>query len=564
LRFSDARLPSQYDTCNWLEESPKYQQWREKPNDEVLLLSGHPGSGKSTIMRSAVEKAKREKDTVVLYYFFYRRGISELQYSLTGMYRTLLYQVLKQSATSCTELLREYKEKHCDDKDWQPPFRGLLEKALSRLVRDDQTFIFIDAMDESIDPDTDEEIRRLFNGLLAAKRTRRLRIHISHRPACANAFETSRDYFTQISVQEANRKDLESYIEHRLKDRDFDTEMVKTKLAEKARGIFLWARLVEVFQQVKKGNASQIESTIDKVPQDLNKLFSGLIQSVAQGDEREETVKLFFWVCFAQQPLTVCELQHALALDPEEDKNSIEKYRADIKDLRKRIRYLSRGLIEIAELPRRLLEPVRLIHQSVFDFLVNSRFSELGVESPVIGRGHYCNSRCLIHYKRNVYCALTNSGSFEFKSVRSLYPLITHEWVFHAEEVERAGISQSDLPGRFRWPDLEFLEQCCSALQRNKKVYAWDLILYENLSPYEDSYFPNLLQLFAVRGWNSALNAALENPPDGKVKTPVNLLLGPGTFYCKSFELSRYMQNIKTTEILPDFIETNAIDPGII
>jgi hypothetical protein len=70
-RFNDVRIQSMYNTCNWLQDNPNYQQWRHKAEDD-----------KSTVMRDALEKAKREQGYFVLYYFFYRQGDSRIDQGL--------------------------------------------------------------------------------------------------------------------------------------------------------------------------------------------------------------------------------------------------------------------------------------------------------------------------------------------------------------------------------------------------------------------------------------------------------------------------------------------------
>src|SRR5690606_31798190 len=82
------------NTCQWLLDSPVYRQWWDpKDTDEpsvFLWINGKAGSGKSTAMKFACERAEEENGKVI-YFFFNARG-GEIERSVEGMYRALLVQ----------------------------------------------------------------------------------------------------------------------------------------------------------------------------------------------------------------------------------------------------------------------------------------------------------------------------------------------------------------------------------------------------------------------------------------------------------------------------------------
>lgn len=90
---------------------------------------------------------------------------------------------------------------------------------------------------------------------------------------------------------------------------------------------------------------------IGELPQDLYDLYDSLLCSPISYSHAQ-TVRLFRWICFAVRPLTVLEIQHALAMDPDRNVTSIEQfrkseeYREDLDDVVETIKALSRGLAE--------------------------------------------------------------------------------------------------------------------------------------------------------------------------------------------------------------------------
>lgn len=85
-------------TCKWLLKKPEYLNWLD-PNklDEhhgLLWIKGKPGTGKSTLMKFALDNARKvKKDKIIISFFFNARG-GDLEKSTIGMYRSILLQLL--------------------------------------------------------------------------------------------------------------------------------------------------------------------------------------------------------------------------------------------------------------------------------------------------------------------------------------------------------------------------------------------------------------------------------------------------------------------------------------
>lgn len=94
--------PAQSTTCRWFFAKDEYISWREPERQPdhggFLWIKGHPGTGKSTLMKLLFEEAKLSSRgdplQITLSFFFLARGTLE-EKSTTGLYRSLLHKLFE-------------------------------------------------------------------------------------------------------------------------------------------------------------------------------------------------------------------------------------------------------------------------------------------------------------------------------------------------------------------------------------------------------------------------------------------------------------------------------------
>lgn len=136
----------------------------------VFHISGGPGSGKSTIMKSILQKL--DKRYTVASFFFYNLGVT-LQKSREGLLRALLFQILQKNNTLLSHVLPEYRKLKGQIR-WHP---NILQKLLLEILADSSRppiFFVIDALDEC-----QEDISELLDSIAVIKN---LMICVSSRP----------------------------------------------------------------------------------------------------------------------------------------------------------------------------------------------------------------------------------------------------------------------------------------------------------------------------------------------------------------------------------------------
>ncbi|KAK3402308.1 hypothetical protein B0T20DRAFT_136590 [Sordaria brevicollis] len=103
------------ETGDWIFERPEFQDWRDGTNNpahnRVLWIKGHPGTGKSTIMKHILKYCEEVfKDHIVASYFFHARGDS-LQKTPLGLLRSLTFQLLDNHEPSYQRFLPSFRRK---------------------------------------------------------------------------------------------------------------------------------------------------------------------------------------------------------------------------------------------------------------------------------------------------------------------------------------------------------------------------------------------------------------------------------------------------------------------
>ncbi|EQB46479.1 hypothetical protein CGLO_14452 [Colletotrichum gloeosporioides Cg-14] len=367
------------DTGTWILQSESYKTWIAPGGQErrpgFFCVSGKPGSGKSTIMKSAVTEASKT-NVVVTHFFFNARG-QDLEKTTFGLYRCLLFQILEklpdlQEILDDTVLLPSSLTS-CPAID---TVRSLLRRAVNAL--NGRTLAcFIDALDEC-DEDQIEAMVTYFDGLEtdALRNNIELKVCFSSRhypPVDIPCNEKRRDFKLVLEGESGHTQDLEKYVQKTLRHAGNPLgHKIRTRILEKCEGVFLWVVLVVPIlnKYLSSGMASlkRAEKRLDELPKGLEKLFEDIIKR-----DNENMVDLLLciqWVLFSKRPLRPDEFYYAmLAGSPDFDEEEMEHDADTVTKERMwlRVTRSSKGLAEIVKHPT---PSVQFIHESVREFLV--------------------------------------------------------------------------------------------------------------------------------------------------------------------------------------------------
>ncbi|GAB1213320.1 hypothetical protein ATERTT37_002469 [Aspergillus terreus] len=279
--------------------------------DGIYHISGKLGSGKSALMKflyldTRTKDMLREwagHETLFMAHFFFWRPGSNLQHSVRGLYRALLYKTLSEIPSLIPEVLPE-QWKEIQSKPWQVNAKvdfplETLQHAMFRLVccqsEDLRICFFIDGLDECKDEEckgSDSNQHRHLAQTLScwcAESKGRLKICASSREY--NVFLKNLPYERRLYMQHLTEEDMKIYIRDRMsfaRGTEGWAELIES-IINKADGIFLWVALVTSRLQYlheSKVSWNILQKEIDQAPEGLYNLFSHVIQSLASSDLR--------------------------------------------------------------------------------------------------------------------------------------------------------------------------------------------------------------------------------------------------------------------------------------
>ncbi|EXK24731.1 hypothetical protein FOMG_18558 [Fusarium oxysporum f. sp. melonis 26406] len=482
-RYSELSYAS--DTCDWLLEDHNYQKWINTARG-LFWIKGYPGTGKSVLMKFAVDTMSRRKSgEIIASFFIHGRGIS-LQRTPLGIFRALLNSLLLSFPNYLSELTEVFQDKqkrygsYEQKNGWQWNEREL-QKFLSRLLiegtKEIPVVIFIDALDECGDHAKSLLVSLKSLAEKAEQEGSLVRICFSSRHFPILGHET----MARVYVEERNDEDIRLVIEGRLKDLHpvEKRRQIEKEVILKAHGGFQWAILITnmiLDEDAAGARTKDLLKVISTTPPDLDDLY-GIILKGATMDKFEQMTKLFRWVAYAMRPLSAQELREALATDKDMTFKTTSELRSqgnwsdDVSQFEKRVRYISRGLVEFQDRDvYEQYEPggeewnreAQFIHQSAADFVIEKFLSNpIGGQTSVspAGAGHFEISRSFLRY-----LALTdilNEDKMCRKQLSVAFPLLPYGVAYlltHILSVEDQGIPQTDLVELIQWGRPERLE----------------------------------------------------------------------------------------------------------
>lgn len=393
-------------TCEWLSRTSEYIDWFESPDKLVehhgfLWIRGHPGAGKSTLMKSALHKAQKTKRGTFISFFFNARG-DELEKSTMGMYRSLLFQLLRKIPrlqTTFGSLGRTARNWNISQ--WSVELlKSLFRHAVQNLEQSPLT-CFIDALDEcGVD-----QIRNMILFFEELGETA-VSVGISFRVCLSSRhypyITISKGLSLDLGRQQGHNQDIASFVQGKLKiGRDKRAQQIRTQLIEKASGIFIWIVLVVgiLQQEYDDGHTHSLSKRLEDIPGDLNQLFRDILSRDSRN--KDELLLCIQWVLFAKKPLGKEQLYLAIRVGV--DPIAVSKWdpeEVDDADMRRFILSSSKGLVEVNR--SRKYPRVQFIHESVREFFLKDGLTRIWPElkRDFRGESHERLKQCCIEYIR--------------------------------------------------------------------------------------------------------------------------------------------------------------------
>lgn len=358
-------------TLQWLLHNTMVNVWLSKDKSSFLWVRGAPGQGKTFLSRFVLDyldhriakKEKLQQQDSIIYFFFYDQD--ERFQTIESLLRSLIKQLLTTTDISGlpTAIFESDASAESEEGLWEI-FEGIIRAPIERTI-----YCVLDALDESEDEKTRRRLIHRMMRLLQDRSNKEefsptIKLLITSRPTVDINMELGDTY---IELK-ARPKDLEIVIKSRVTELSgFTAELKKNVIEEligRAGGTFLWISIVlKRLKRITLPSLVKIKSIIEESSTDLEELYSSIIEKIMSGDEEEQ--KLLAWVVYGRQPLTLKELEAALATQMNStNKASTDDYCTELTP--KAVTSAVGIILEIID------DKVHLIHQTAKDFLLKN------------------------------------------------------------------------------------------------------------------------------------------------------------------------------------------------
>jgi hypothetical protein len=396
----------------------------------VFHISGKAGSGKSTLMkflchhnRTQEELAKwaaeKQKTLVFASFYFWNSG-DDLQMSLAGLHRSILFETLKRYPDLIRVVFPRAWDQLADPNGAMyipgnlfsgPDITTAFEMLTAHATFPDHCFcFFIDGLDEYRGESWDHV--QLTKSLQRWSAKGDVKICASSRPYLEfDKLTSSADQ--KFHLHEMTQHDIYLFSRQMIENDDnFDQVedsylRLVDKIVDMAEGVFLWARLVVsslLAGMLRHDTTATLEEKLEVIPKDIDKLYDNMLGSLEPFDQQRAAKLLLMTVHypFDYLPLNCRAYGWVDRLSdpsfPPCDGRKCPSWRpanAMVEDVQRQLKSLTKGLLETTPFPhlrRSHKEPgrelsriqvVQFFHRTVKDFVMKSpRLDDISRRCP--------------------------------------------------------------------------------------------------------------------------------------------------------------------------------------
>ncbi|RYP69743.1 hypothetical protein DL769_005194 [Monosporascus sp. CRB-8-3] len=463
-------------TCRWFLKTSLYAKWTQKDplhkDHNFLWIKGKPGAGKSTLMKFLQRQLRNqirqaENQEILVSFFFNARG-HDLEKTTTGLYRSLLLQLIE-ARPDLQYILENVRAGH----HWTiESLKFLFEEAIQGLG-DTSVVCLIDALDEC----ENAQIRDLvsfFSDLSIAKDRFYVCFASRHYPHIT----VKTGLHIVLEEQIGHSEDIASYLNSALSIKDSTlAKQICCDLQEKASGVFMWVVLVVgiLNKEYDAGREHVLHERIQQLPRDLHDLFYDIL--TRNGHTTNGLLLCIQWLLFAQRPLTPKELYFAIL--SEQDPRNLAHCHSDVISDDTIKRYILDNSKGLAESTKSKSPTIQFIHESVRDFFLREDgLSRVwpGLSANFSGRSHDTLKQCCLEYI-NMKAAVELKDASRRKTTER-FPFLRYAnqaILYHADQARSHGISQRDFLAVF--PRSEWVKHHNIFQEHNVRRYTSEVSL---------------------------------------------------------------------------------------
>ncbi|KAJ7456174.1 hypothetical protein FB451DRAFT_1512596 [Mycena latifolia] len=311
LRHADISRVRAKGTGEWLRKHPLFIQW-ESGSESTLWCHG---IRISMVVDHLSAASRNNKDIGVACIYLNHKEADQQPPPklLAGVWRQLVLD--RDIGSTAEDLYKQHWEKGT-----VPSLEEVVNVLSSSLKQFSQVFIIVDAMDEY-----PEFQRKILLQQLAAMGSN-VNLMITSRP---NISPESLSFPNLVTLDiQAAPEDIQAYINAQIElsprlskhtqMKPLLREEILTKIIDTVAGMFLLARL-HIESLNKEATIKAVREALKHLPKGLNATYESAMKRIEdQGDKNKQIAySTLTWVVNAKRPLTVSEIQTALAVEPD-------------------------------------------------------------------------------------------------------------------------------------------------------------------------------------------------------------------------------------------------------
>ncbi|KAJ7270946.1 ankyrin repeat-containing domain protein [Mycena rebaudengoi] len=314
-RHADIFETRQKGTGLWFLRERKFQDWLSLGG--TLWCHGIPGAGKTVLTSIVVDYLRNElqgnSTGVAVAYLNHKESDAQ---SPSNILAGLWWQLVAERFIS--PLAQQLYQKH-QSRHTRPSLDEVREIFCSTVTGFSKVFVVVDALDEY--PEAHRHI--LLDTLAAIGGS--VSLMLTSRPNIS-----PHSFFPTVPVVEvrAQDDDIHHYVKAQIQSsfrlskyvraRPELHEEIETKIVESADGMFLIAKL-HIDSLATKSTVKAVRVALQNLPEDLEHTYDEAMERIKMQnkEDREIARRTLIWVAYVKRPLTLFELQEALAIDPD-------------------------------------------------------------------------------------------------------------------------------------------------------------------------------------------------------------------------------------------------------
>ncbi|KAK1585010.1 uncharacterized protein LY79DRAFT_704988 [Colletotrichum navitas] len=219
------------------------------------------------------------KKGTLITFFFNARG-EQLQKSTTGMYRSLLFQLIEALPQLRTALdFHALMKRNTRLREWTIELLKELLEEVFRNLKDESVTCFIDALDEC-DEDQIRDMVSFFESVSENTTAMDIGFQVCFSSRHYPHITISKAASLILEGQEGHKDDIVKYVLSELRiGTSKIAQQVRHELQEKASGVFMWVVLVVgiLNKEYDGGRLHRLRQRLRELPGDLNTLFRDIL-----------------------------------------------------------------------------------------------------------------------------------------------------------------------------------------------------------------------------------------------------------------------------------------------